>query len=353
MKRTLSWIAFAAGALFGVLALAELGALESHPGKNQWPTIATWIVSAAISLAGSWVAIYLRKLGGLILLVTSPLILLTLLTSYHTTSRLLSASILGLPLILGVFWWLTKRAGWPEPIGNSALLKHKVIASVLASVGVVLLSVLGSVAITMLSVPLTVNCGRKEPFASAQYEGQTVFVATLHNPGFADVTEHFWGLAENTKFVVIAGWGWGHNPISGNTYFVDGHRSSGLITRFLPIVEVSHCGRSNPLDRAKLDLRILRTGSSQKGVRIVGQVNGMHNTPRPDLRILVNGPVQKIETVTDKDGIFDLTDLEPGHYTVRVEPCEESKNPVYYRCSDSANNDLKVGDVWGTELRTD
>jgi hypothetical protein len=148
--------------------------------------------------------------------------------------------------------------------------------------------------------------------------------------------------------VLIAFWGIGHNEASGRTYYVEGRYANGWITRFLPIIDMSHCSRSSPLDQAALDIRILREGPSQKGVRIVGQVRGSHNQLRLGAKVVVAGPMGTEAVSTDSDGIFDLRDLAPGHYELRVEQCDERRNPAYNRCS--ANADLVAGKTWGVEL---
>lgn len=119
-----------------------------------------------------------------------------------------------------------------------------------------------------------------------------MFVATLHDPGIAVVKELFWGLPKGEKLGLIAHWGLKQNALGGETYFIDGHRSTGLITRWLPIVEITQCGRTNPLDRATLDLQILREVPGAEGVHLVGQVTGERHKPRPGVKVVINGPAR-------------------------------------------------------------
>ena len=51
--------------------------------------------------------------------------------------------------------------------------------------------------------------------------------------------------------------------------------------------------------------------------------------------------------VTDSDGIYDIPDLPPGHYEVRVEGC--GTNPELYMCDIETRSDLKEGEVFGRE----
>ena len=67
-------------------------------------------------------------------------------------------------------------------------------------------------------------------------------------------------------------------------------------------------------------------------------------------KVVVAGPIGTKAVSTDSDGIFELRDLAPGHYEVRVEQCDERRNPAYIRCT--ANADLVAGNTWGVELRS-
>ena len=152
--------------------------------------------------------------------------------------------------------------------------------------------------------------------------------------------------------MLIAHWGIGHNDLSGRTYFIDGRRANSLIGH-VPIVNISYCSRSAPVDRAALDLRMLREGYSLTGVRIVGQVDDKLGRPKPDVKIVITGPKGNTESTTDRAGIFDLTNMPAGQYAIRVEGCDDNKNNRFYRCSDRHGSVLQAGDVWGVELLAD
>ena len=262
-----------------------------------------------------------------------------------------AALILVPSLSLGPFWLFASRKGWPGLTAEPTSRGRKVVIFVLTFFLLTGLVVIGAVIITLLPQTVVLDCGWQAPVSSQQYKGQTVFVAALHDPGIAAVKERFWGLPGGARRVLIAHWGIGHNELDGKTYLIDGRRANGLVTRLFPIVDVSHCSRSAPIDRAALDLRILREGPNQNGVHIVGQVVDKNNKPRPGTQIVITGPEGNIGATTDQQGIFDTTGLPPGQYSVRVEGCNESQNTPHNRCSDRRGSDLKSGDVWGVELR--
>lgn len=254
-----------------------------QPSWDDWRVIAALLAVGSVSLVGSWITIWNRKLGGVIFLTAAPVIIVIGLISYRPLDIAVEAALVLVPLLLlGLFWHLTNRDEWPPLMERPASLAHRAIASIVALSLLACLTVIGSVVVTLLPRLEIVDCGRSRPFATRQYVGQIVFIAKLRDPGLAVVREHFWGLPSwNSRFVLIAHWGIGHNPLDGSTYFIDGHRSTGLLTRFLPIVEIAHCGRSRLVDHAALDVRMLRDGPSQKAVRVVGQVTGAHYKPRP------------------------------------------------------------------------
>jgi hypothetical protein len=357
-KKALNWFAFLSGVLFGIIALAFLGALEVYQfSRDDWYLIAAWMALGCVVAVGSWIAVWNRKLSAVILLTAAPVITVIALIGlirYRPFDFAVGAAFVLVPLLpLGLFWHFTNRGDWPPLIvPGSAFPARRVIASMVAFSLLTCLTLIGSVVVTLLPRLEIGDCGRSRPFATRQYGGQIVFVAKLRDPGLAVVREHFWGLPSwNSRFVLIAHWGIGHNVLDGSTYFIDGHRSTGLLTRFLPIVEIQRCGRFRPIDQAALDIRMLRDGPSQKAVRVVGQVTGAHYKPRVGVRVAITGPAGTILTTTDREGIYDVADLPPGRYSVRAQPCDESKNPAYYRCGE--DREVKLGDVWGSELRID
>jgi hypothetical protein len=130
-------------------------------------------------------------------------------------------------------------------------------------------------------------------------------------------------------------------------YFVDGIRSQGLLTHFLPIIEPQHCGRTDFLEGAMVDLRVLQDGPPTSGIRIIGRVyTDMYAASEParGAKLLITGPTGTISTATDQQGIYDLIGLPPGHYIVEIEL--ENQRRYSYR----SEGDVKPGEVWGSDL---
>lgn len=354
IKKTLAWLVVLLGILFGVLALALLGIQGTEDLDNPWRLVA-WFALGSVSIAGSCIAMWNPRFAGLMFPVAAAVTVLVRLSNprraYIGREAVL---ILGPLLFFGLFWYFTSFAGWPRLLAGSLTPRRKAALGLLAFLTLSSLVLIGAVLFTIMRPScLFIDCGRSEPFATQQYKGHAVFTAVVRYPAIAVVKERFWGLPAGwNKVVLVAPWGVGHSTFDGRALFIDGRRADGLITRFLPIVDITHCSRTSPLERAALDVRILRQGPSQKGVRIVGHVRGEGNQLRRGVEVVITGPMGDIPTTTDREGIFDLKDLPPGKYAVHVEECDESKNPTFYRCSESYGSNLKAGDIWEAELRS-
>jgi hypothetical protein len=110
------------------------------------------------------------------------------------------------------------------------------------------------------------------------------------------------------------------DPADASTeYLIEGTRSYGALTRFLPLVERSDCGYTDTRDHAEVAIRILRDGPPKSGARLIGRVYTDLRTDRrpvPRVGISVEGPSDSFVLSTDADGIYDVTGLPPGRYTL-------------------------------------
>ncbi len=110
---------------------------------------------------------------------------------------------------------------------------------------------------------------------------------------------------------------------TGRQYFVEGKRSDAPFRRFLPIVEPYNCGHTKPLEDAAVELRVLRDGPPKSGIRLIGQVykgdrwRRESQTPVPGSEVSIDGPGGPAESVTDSQGIYDMTGALPGRYMIR------------------------------------
>jgi hypothetical protein len=140
----------------------------------------------------------------------------------------------------------------------------------------------------------------------------------------------------------------------GDDYFVEGRRPKGLLTRFLPIVEIGGCSRTGPLPDAGIALRLLKSTFPKNDVRIIGRVDRWQERRplrpfEPPRYVLVQGaeaaitgPTGTTIATTDKDGIYDMGGLPPGNYSVRLQTNSGSQNVVAHS---DWSSDLKPGEV--------
>src|SRR5262249_18920353 len=136
------------------------------------------------------------------------------------------------------------------------------------------------------------------------------------------VKERFWGMPRWTNLALLTNYLYWE----GETYFVDGDRSKGVLTRFLPIVEGGiGCSRTKPAQDAVVDLRTLRK-PPPAGARVIGYVRAPEpfrpfpSRPPPGAfvpgaQITATGTAYSRTVRTDSEGVYELDDLPPGEYT--------------------------------------
>lgn len=367
MQKIFSWLVFIAGLFVSMLGLGLLGA-HSTPGSYQFLT--EWIITIAIGifgfvpLAASLKALKNRRATGFI--YAGGALALVFCALWIWLSRIHELKIFAAPIapvailfaILSLFWLLTARRNWPPLLRHSPFSWKRSTAMVLVGTGMFLIIVAVSVRVSIPG-PLAIDCGPSQPFASPKRPGNAVFTAKavvvrgwpvrLMNVGelpFGIVEKQFWGLpAWDKKIILIA------LPLhDGEVYFVDGRRMQGLLTQFLPVVEVSSCNRTRLLKDAAVDLRVLHDGPPRDGVRIIGEVKrGRHwEKAAAGIRVLISGPHGITTTETDQEGIYHVTGLPAGPYTIiaYAKPFRLGTN----RCQTYRDADLKSSEIWGCEL---
>lgn len=141
------------------------------------------------------------------------------------------------------------------------------------------------------------------------------------------VQEKFWGLSSwQPRLVLLTDFTYR----KGETYFIDGSRGRGLVTRFLPIVAAGPCSRSKPIQDAIVDLRLLRGALSNDGTHLIGYVTkpkifvpGFARQTPPEFaagaKIAISGSNGTQTITTDASGVYQLDGLPPGDYTLRLE----------------------------------
>ncbi|MGA2346613.1 MAG: carboxypeptidase-like regulatory domain-containing protein, partial [Candidatus Sulfotelmatobacter sp.] len=135
----------------------------------------------------------------------------------------------------------------------------------------------------------------------------------------------FWGLPWTPRLVLLTNFIYW----KGETYFIEGSRSHGLLRERLPIIEGGvSCSRTRPIGDAVVDLRLLHEPAST-GARLIGYVREPQRfvgglvppvPPKPaaGAKISVTGPAGARIIMTDASGVYEADDLPPGDYTLQL-----------------------------------
>ena len=283
---------------------------------RRWASCASFLCAALVFVPSPLYHLLIGLVG-----LTNPNFLLEVFVAFFPAQGLywLFTSALGCPPVLGQGSQPSKRRRWAFNIGGVLV----------CSLGLMWTAI-------MAAIPFwAVDCGRIEPFAKPIDSQQAVFIATdvldfvpagtsgsmsssfLASFAIARVQKHYWGLPWwDRKFLFIARF----SSWRGEPYLVDANLPYGFLSRFLPIVTLRQCGRSDLVRDANVELRVLKDGQSQKGARIIGQILHFAQGTREQeagIRVTISGPNGNIVTTTDGKGIFDAPGLAPGTYSVQ------------------------------------
>ena len=363
MKLSISWLIVALGCLLGLVALVALGMVHVWPDRPPAPA---WVGITGIALEGltfligSLVALRNRRLAGVIFLSVMPVAALCfaypgVLVWRDGEGLFPLLAWWGPFLLVGLFWWRTGKHGWPSLVqARSWSLRKRAAALAATCVTILFLDVALTVIFIGLGSSLfSGDCSGRPPFLHPLFPNHAVFTARvvfaarslnaltdeddfLRPPGpdravgdwaIGIVEERFWGMPLWTHFVQLTN----HVYWEGETYFVDGFRYEGFLTRFLPIVEggAGGCTRTMPVQDAVVDLRLLRTPPPPGSARVMGYVRGPEIfTPgnvRPRKPAFVAGATLDVtgaswsgRITTDSGGLYQLDGLAPGDYTLRL-----------------------------------
>ncbi len=261
-------------------------------------------------------------------------------------------------LLFGLFWRGTGNRGWPSLLQpRSRPLSQRAAAFVFTCIVVFCVDVVATLGFSALGSSLfSGDCRGKPLFVHPESPYHAVFTARVifvgrsiealtrdrgilrdpQIPGSRDprvgdwavgvVQERFWGLPLWSRLVLLK------NLIywDDQTYFVDGSRDRGLLSRVLPIVDGrTNCSRTKPAQDALVDLRALREPPSATGTRLLGYVRepetfvgGLAPPPQSKYaagaRIKVTGPTGTRIITTGQSGVYQIDDLQPGDYTLQL-----------------------------------
>jgi hypothetical protein len=246
--------------------------------------------------------------------------------------------------IFGCLWLGTYKLGWPPLTAPRLRSPIRRVATIFA--GCLLLASLDIAATFAFSMwppasGFNVDCGGAPLFTQPLSPRHAVFTAQLIRVGHSRkeygawvgdwavgrVQERFWGLPWSAPhFVLLTD----NVFLEDQSYFVDGGRAEGLLTRFLPIVSAGPfgCNRTKPAVYAALELHVLHEARPANGPRIVGYArkfqssNGwtppMPNMPLADAEVSLTGPAGTTTVTTDKDGIYEVDGLPPDDYKIKL-----------------------------------
>lgn len=360
LKFLLSWSVVFYGFIVSVLTLGLFGTTPAFAdfSVSWWRVLESVVllVVGVAALSASLLAFKNRKMAACIYLVSFPLV--AAISVFVLQKRelypnpfgiVLSTLLLGLP---GLFWLLAHRYQWPSlttPRESSARTKTFTIAA----------GVLYCVLVWLTSLHLAVSwefpgdCGYDGTPFIRPYAGRALFVARIVHVdpvigAVAIVEDRFGGLSRWTKVVLFKG------GRTGQTYFADGRLDEGLLTRWpLPVVDLK-CTGSTLIEDAQVELRLLKQSPRWEGVRIIGRAEAMRpgSSVPSGMKVIITGPSGTVVATTDRDGIYDVSGLAPGHYSVRADVPPNEVYHDYAHCKENREPvDLKPGDVWGCTLR--
>jgi hypothetical protein len=257
--------------------------------------------------------------------------------------------------LFALFWLGTHKLGWPSLLPPQSLTARGRVLKILTICLVVFcLDICLTFALSALGSSLNSgDCMGTALFTQPRSKNHAVFTArvifagrSLHEllpgsdfrtMGAPDKNIGDWAIgAVQEKFWGLPSW-WPHLVLltdyvywKGSTYFIDGSRENGFLTRMLPIVGARvNCGRSRLAQDAIVDLRAIREGPPTSGTRLIGYVrkpeifSSIFKVPvpysfQPGARITVAGPLGTKTITTDESGIYQVDGLPAGDYTVEL-----------------------------------
>jgi hypothetical protein len=328
LRRTICWFVIAFEVLVGVFILLQVGRSEVY---SQVPVVvATTLFVGAAPILSSFVATRNPR-GAARILWVSPLALF-LLPRFSLGLRLDIAVLLGATVAPGLFWLFVSRRNWPLPLRHP-VLPHRPRLKIVLVFGLLCTFLASSVFLSLFlpwwspigdcsggpllneqGAPLNIDFTARILFVGPRtFHGSSLWSIARVEQRFSDAP---WSVA---GLVVLRDFFRPDNRFEH--FFIEGKRSRGVFARFLPIIERVECGRSRRLSDAIVPLRILHDGAPRKGIRIIGRVYTSwrkHPAPTPRIEVLIKGPAGSTVTVTDADGIYDVTGLPLGQYTIEL-----------------------------------
>jgi len=332
LQRVVSWLVALQGILLGMLVIAVVGG--THVGVHAPFAVFVAVAAGCVPVLASLIALRNPRTAAWIDLCVSPITpFLTLLFASDFGGVLGAVMVFsGVLVVPGFFWLLTSRRDWPQLLQPTRSLRGASFNAVLsAGLFCVLVIVAAFSSFFLPWWPPIGDCGGRPIFteqgvpANIDFTARIVFVGPRSFHGWslwaiARVEQRFGGLpAWPSNLILLRGY---FKPADKDErYFVEGRRSGAAITRFLPVIEPVACGRTAHLEGATVALRCLRDGLPRSGGRLIGMVHrGVResNEPAAGVKVRITGPAGSSISVTDAQGIYNVTGLPPGQYTIEL-----------------------------------
>ena len=337
LRRVVSWIVALQGILLGVLIIAVLAG--TFVGLSVPVAVVATVAAGFIPILASLVALRNPRRAARINLWVAPIGLVLLLLLSWEFGGVLQAVVVfsGALVIPGLFWFFTSRRNWPLPLPSPLLPGRPNLAAIAGSGLLCFLAIVAVVlSFSLPWWPPVGDCGGRPLLNEHGGSNNMDFTATIVFVGprsfhglslwsIAHVEQRFFTLPSSAaNLVVLRGFFTPNDKFK--RYFVEGRRSQGALTRFLPVIEPVPCGRTINLDDAAVALRVLHDGPPTTGIRMIGRVLIGHSyeresqsrKPAPGVEVQIRGPAGTTVLVTDSDGIYDITGLPPGQYSVEL-----------------------------------
>lgn len=340
LRRALSWLIVIQASVLGMLIIGI-------PGSQEHPPLMTVVILAVgiAAILGSFLATRNPKTAWRIVLWVFPVTPLLVGRFFPWGVMFGTVVVTGATLIPGLYWFFTSRRNWPLPLERPVFPDRPILASFFTMglcAALIITAVLVSFSLPWWppvgdcgSGPLLNELGAPR---STDFTARVLLVGPRTFGGFS-----LWAIARVEQRFSRGPWSILNLVVLRNFFypsdkfewlFIEGHRSRG-IARFLPVIERDECGHSQPLKNAAVPLRILHDGAPAVGVRIIGRVYNVtgytsrweRRTPYSGLTLAIAGPAVKTVVVTDDEGIFDVSGLPVGQYSVEIKG--PNQGPVY------------------------
>jgi hypothetical protein len=332
LRKALSWLIVIQACVLGMLIIGI-------PGSQEHPPLMTVVILAVgiAAILGSFVATRNPKTAWRIVLWVFPVTPLLVGRFFPWAVKFGTVVVTGATLIPGLYWFFTSRRNWPLPLEKPVFPNRPILASFFTmGLFAVLIITAVLVSFSLPWWPPIGDCGGRTLLdeqgapRSADFTAKVLFVGPLTYKEWS-----FWAVARVEQRFSREPWSilnlvvlrnFFHPSDKFKWFFIEGHRSRGMIARLLPVIERDECGHSQPLKNAAVPLRILHDGAPPVGVRIIGRVYNVtgytsrweRRTPSSGTALVITGLGVKTVVVTDDEGIFDVNRLPVGEYSVEI-----------------------------------